>query len=293
MQKGVGDRAFVYRMLPPTLIEKKLKPHRADVLLEREKALLPATQEIAVQHQRCVDAAAECDPLLKKQAELRKELKAVQKVLNPKLRDLSVAKYHLTIAIRQEDMGARTGGATASEPSRRAAQLLCPCPMDNCRGYVFSQDCACQLCKTHLCKRCHRPDGRQQEEAEAAEEAEEGEAHVCKQEDVDTVDHLLKTTRPCPKCHTRSVKVDGCSQVFCIQCQTAWNWNTGEVEHGIIHAPDYFAYMRRVHGTVPRVWQSPGRQPVWWQQQPCWELPPTQPPASHSEGQGGHAVADF
>ena len=41
--------------------------------------------------------------------------------------------------------------------------------------------------------------------------------------------------------------------MFCIECHTAFSWNTLRIENGVIHNPHYFEYQRRVNnGVVPR-----------------------------------------
>jgi len=39
---------------------------------------------------------------------------------------------------------------------------------------------------------------------------------------------------------------------FCIDCHTAWNWNTGRIERGIVHNPHFFEWQRRHGGRVER-----------------------------------------
>jgi hypothetical protein len=47
--------------------------------------------------------------------------------------------------------------------------------------------------------------------------------------------------------------VSNCSQMFCISCQTPWDWNTGKVvTNGIIHNPHYYEWMKRNGGSAPR-----------------------------------------
>jgi hypothetical protein len=47
--------------------------------------------------------------------------------------------------------------------------------------------------------------------------------------------------------------VRNCSQMFCISCQTPWDWNSGKVvTHGVIHNPHYYEWMKRNGGDAPR-----------------------------------------
>jgi len=44
-----------------------------------------------------------------------------------------------------------------------------------------------------------------------------------------------------------------CSQMWCISCQTPWDWATGKiVTNGIIHNPHYYEWMKRTGGSAPR-----------------------------------------
>ena len=124
-----------------------------------------------------------------------------------------------------------------------------PCPKSQCRGYLSTQY-KCQLCECYVCSKCHQ----------IKNDTECTEPHVCKKEDIESTDYMKKNTRPCPKCHTACIKIEGCDQVFCIndKCYTAWSWSKGTIQTGHIHAVDYLNLLRSRGDTIPR---APGDIP--------------------------------
>jgi hypothetical protein len=109
---------------------------------------------------------------------------------------------------------------------------------NDCRGFL-SDKYICGLCNTSFCKDCHHIQ-------------EEEEEHKCDPNEVATINELKKSTKPCPKCYIPIFKIDGCDQMFCISCHTAFSWKTGEVELGIIHNPHYFQALREGNIQYPR-----------------------------------------
>lgn len=71
-------------------------------------------------------------------------------------------------------------------------------------------------------------------------------AHECKKEDIETAEMIRKDSKPCPKCGEFINKSSGCSQMYCIVCHTPWDWNTGKiVTSGPIHNPHYYDWLKR------------------------------------------------
>jgi hypothetical protein len=69
--------------------------------------------------------------------------------------------------------------------------------------------------------------------------------HICKEDDVETAKLLEKNTKPCPSCNMGIFKIDGCNQMFCTNCNTAFDWVTRNIMNGNIHNPHYFEWIRR------------------------------------------------
>ena len=109
------------------------------------------------------------------------------------------------------------------------------CSVENCRGYLSSQ-WKCGLCSAYTCKNCH---------------LEKKEGHVCDKELVATISFLEEDTKPCPKCSTPIHKIDGCDQMWCTMCHTAFSWRRGTIETRI-HNPHYYDWLRNGGGNLPR-----------------------------------------
>jgi len=110
------------------------------------------------------------------------------------------------------------------------------CNEETCKGFVMKSNWSCGICNVKYCKNCFQRDD---------------ENHVCSQEFIDTAAFILKTSKPCPKCATRIHKISGCDQMFCTHCNTAFSWNTLEIETGIVHNPHFFEWQTRNNHTLP------------------------------------------
>jgi hypothetical protein len=71
---------------------------------------------------------------------------------------------------------------------------------------------------------------------------------------VATAKLLAKDSRPCPGCGTVITKIEGCDQMWCPQCHTAFSWKTGQKETGVVHNPHFYEWQRKQNGGIaPRV----------------------------------------
>jgi hypothetical protein len=176
--------------------------------------------------------------------------------------EISFVKEYLRVLKRQRLL-LEAGVAEPSTSGEKKSGPTIKCPVENCRGFVNSSDHTCGICETKICKDCREPLGGKASE------------HTCDPNTLETVRLLNKDTKSCPKCGVGIHKIEGCDQMYCTQCHTAFSWRTGEIVIGErIHNPHYYEYLRRTGGGAePRreVGDIPcGGLPADWQMRPYY-----------------------
>lgn len=129
-----------------------------------------------------------------------------------------------------------SGEINTNKQIKDRAVFVKKCPSDDCRGFL-SSSWKCGLCEKFFCKDCHK---------------EKNEDHVCDESEKLTISMLKKDTKPCPQCGMPIDRYTGCSQVWTPCCKIAFDWNTGKIDKGRIHSPEYYDFLRRTQGFVPR-----------------------------------------
>lgn len=113
-------------------------------------------------------------------------------------------------------------------------ERIIKCAGNDCRGFLKPFKKAlleCGVCNKIVCKDCR-------------EDRKENDEHKCNSETIETIKTIEKECKPCPKCSCQILKSEGCDQMWCTQCQTAFSWKTGMVETGAVHNPHYWEYLR-------------------------------------------------
>lgn len=235
-------RKFLYNNFPQTFLTTKYKVHRENVLLEQEKALFVETQ-----------------PYVINQIEIEKSYEEITKVS----KEISILnKKYDTLLIKHRQLSNKT--------THEREQYVRSCPKDGCNGFL-NQQWKCGICETKYCKDCHQPtdvaedivppstpENTTQEDGiwfsivEPNEDVNNIEpttqtniTHVCNENDLATARLLDKDTKSCPKCNMGIFKIDGCNQMFCTKCNTAFDWLTRKIMNANIHNPHYFEWLRR------------------------------------------------
>lgn len=218
--KKPWDRRVLATQFSKAFVNGPVKEKREHDLFETEKALLPETQPYAM---------------------IRKDLA----VVNKEIKELT---YRL--ALLTEQRRRLEAGIPSSEHMKKAAiaRLTLKCPAMGCRGFVDHETMQCGVCETYVCKECHEPLGQSDGQGNSLGQ-DQGHGHTCDPGTVETVKLLKKDTKNCPKCGVGIHKIEGCDQMYCTQCHTAFSWRTGEIViGGRIHNPHYYEYMRRTGG---------------------------------------------
>lgn len=220
------------------------KKHREEILMEREIAILPTRQGRVEAYKNRGEAQKKIDDVNSKIRELDTQIAALHRS-----NGVHSAWYHRYNA---EFMGqaipawtrayTHPNGDGGAVEKKERAQFIMKCPDGECRGFLSSAY-KCGTCSNWFCPDCLVLKGKEKD-------AE----HTCDEKLKETVALIIKESKPCPKCGQRISKLDGCDQMWCTECHTAFSWTSGKVVNGVVHNPHYYEFLRKQGGGVaPRV----------------------------------------
>lgn len=87
------------------------------------------------------------------------------------------------------------------------------CPVTNCKGWVIP-GMQCSICKSQVCREC---------------EGLSEEGHVCDPNVLSTLQTIKQVSKNCPRCSAPIQRIEGCNQMWCTNCNGAFNWDSGKV----------------------------------------------------------------
>ena len=208
---------FVVAAVNKVYYNGEFKENRKAMLTTLEKSRLPDTQNDA------------------KVFLLQEQLDQKVDMIKCQIKDLK-----LQIKVKeQEIILAHSEFLKEKKTGRKVFIMKC---QSDCKGFL-SSSYKCDLCNKHTCSKCFEVVDEEDPDPEAA--------HVCKPENVETVSLMKKETRACPGCSVRIYKIDGCNQMWCVECNTAFDWVSGKIVNGTIHNPHYYDYLKK-NGGIPR-----------------------------------------
>jgi len=213
------------------------RKHREDILLEREIALLP-TRQHRVEATKNLHTAIKINEghtaEIMKLDQMRRQI-----YYNNSITRAAIVRYTAESEGRAPPAWTLTTGEKATPVER--AKFIMKCPDGECRGFL-STAYKCGTCQMWACQDCLIIKGDDKDSP-----------HTCDPGQKESVSLIIKETKACPKCGQRICKVEGCDQMWCTDCHTAFSWTSGQLVNGVIHNPHYYEYLRnRNNGVAPR-----------------------------------------
>ena len=204
------DMEFLNESFTKTFINKDLKKHRENVLYEKQLAKMPETQEYAHSLKMIEGLQQQWNIINEKKLETQRILSNLKR----QQRDLEISINQIRWAGNNE-----TG---------KVNHFTFKCPIEDCTGFL-NDKYICGICDNKICRHCMEI---------------KTDDHECDEDKKQSVALIKKDTKPCPKCGQLIYKIDGCDQMWCPGCKNAFSWNTGKVETGTVHNPEYYRWMR-------------------------------------------------
>ena len=221
---------YIASQFTKKMYNTELRKHRENIIVEKEKPCLPAAQECLNRYKKYKNYIKHIEDCKHERKSILRQLEAGAKVDWYRYNCLS-----RSIEISDEKIETLKRWVVGEKTDAKKVEWVWKCPDGNCRGFMDNQHC-CGVCNKHWCPQCH-------------DELEEG--HTCDEDKKKSIQMICKDSKPCPKCSTVIYKIDGCDQMWCPDCKTAFSWEWGTIETKI-HNPHYYEYLRNTKGHVPR-----------------------------------------
>lgn len=270
--KKEWSRKFIKNNITAVFLNTELKEHYTNILFNKEISFLPETQKI-------IENRINQERLRKEQRKFEKELiKIVDNLtelnleIMPLINEISaklapniiniINNIAVSNEIKNEILENQKNLINIAENKKKleterieinnllteikkeinteyTVKYVKSCQQEECKGFL-NEEYKCGICNYYTCSKCNIVTG-----------TDIHGKHECDPDDVKTTELLNADTKPCPTCGMGIFKIDGCDQMWCTQCKTAFSFTTGTIET-IIHNPHYYEWMRREGRTIPR-----------------------------------------
>lgn len=235
----IFDREFLDASFTKAWIKGEYTQHREKILLDLELARMPTSQHLLANYRLCKDLTSQRHADTALLRDLKNQAAQVRERI-----DRNQYRENRIVRTRYQHDGRWVPAGEAAMVASMATPgaTVRACPAKDCRGFL-DESMRCGVCNVYACDKCWDVIG-----------VSANSTHACDPGAVETAKYLRAKTRSCPQCNIPVSKISGCDQMFCVNCQTPFSWNTGEiVRHGRIHNPEFFRWMRErsTNGEIP------------------------------------------
>lgn len=222
----VWSRSFLIQHFPNAFVNKTYRQHQSNLLFHQELSRMSETMPYVERRQQS--------------EKIRDEIKIISKEKD------AIQILYSNIKKKEEQLRHKRWELENDKTNikKEAREFIRRCPADGCRGFL-SKGWKCKICSVRVCSKCHEIKANEKGGGGANNEAQ---THVCKEDNLKSVELLKKDTKNCPSCGCMIHKISGCDQMWCTQCQVAFSWRTGCRVHGVVHNPHFFQWQRQNGG---------------------------------------------
>lgn len=231
-------RVMLSKKFSQSFMNTEFKWARENILLDRENSMIQATQPYIEVESRKDEIIIQSIEIKKNMNTLARERRQIVIVdIDTKRVDTDIRREIAMFELDHDQIMFEYSLLLNGHMMNTEVQYQNKCCRETCAGFLNNK-WKCVVCSLYTCKECREP--------------KDSDTHVCDPNSVETVKHLAGSEyKKCPTCSMSIFKTEGCLQMFCVSCKTAFNWRTGQIVTGRIHNPHYYEYMRQ-RGQIER-----------------------------------------
>ena len=215
--------SYIINNITRKFFKTEYKNKKMEILLNLEKSLIPSTQKDAKIQKLINEENKKITSIKFDILDLHNKINNLNNIIRLKKSYISDCHFEIT---------------RLRETNHDKTNYIMKCQNEECQGYL-SSSYKCGLCDKYTCSKCL-----------FIKEDE----HECNEDTVKSAELIKNDTKPCPKCSARIYKIEGCDQMWCTSCNTAFNWNSGTLVYGNVHNPHYFEFLRNGTRETPRTY---------------------------------------
>lgn len=189
--KKAWNREFIDSIVTKVWRDSVYREYREQLLLDRERALLPATQP---RIEAINDAKRIEKELIVPMRDRRKEIALLMRQLEQESTGIQTQIWDMTNQAER----LRNGVGVDEAAAKARNVFIRRCPAEGCRGFLSSA-WKCGVCELYSCADCQEVKGVARDSA-----------HTCDPGALETAKLISKDTKACPKCGEMITKIDGC-----------------------------------------------------------------------------------